>query len=60
MVGDFGWLFYRITDSRYLNATLSEVRSEWTFGDIVDAWRRIDFYEEEERRNQPKSPPRRF
>jgi hypothetical protein len=55
-----GWLFYRVSDSKFLNATLSEIRNEWSVGDLHDAWRRIDLYERaEEERNKPKPSRRR-
>ena len=54
-----GWFFYKITDSKYLNATLTEVRNHWTVGDIHDAWRRIDLYERIEEANRPKPKSKR-
>lgn len=40
-----GWFVYQIVDSPYLSATLKEVLNDWTFGHIVDAHKRIKFYE---------------
>ena len=47
------WLYARITDSKFLNATLTEIRTSWSLGDIHDAWRRVDYYEELKRQNKP-------
>ncbi len=55
-----GWLIYPITDSKYLNCTLSEVLDEWTFGDISDAWARMRYYSELEKRREARQRRRNY
>ena len=54
MKGPGGWWIYRIVDSPHNNASLNEIRTTWTLNDFVDAWRRIDFYEERDRINRDR------
>lgn len=54
------YLIYPLVDSKYLNCTLQEVLEYWTFGDIHDAWLRLRFYSELDRRRNARQSRRNY